>query len=95
MNKVFQSSKIARATCGEKRCSHSYRIHEALARAGISSIGLARKLGVSPQAVSNVLLGKSHSARILDAMRKLGVPEEFLFDPRKNTSIEKENIAEG
>lgn len=80
-------SKITRATCGEKRCFYSYRIHEALARAGISAAGLAREIGVSKGAVSNVLAGRSHSPYILDALRSIGVPEKYLCDPRaaKNT----------
>lgn len=87
MNTVTPINKMTRAKCGEKRCFYSYRIHEALARAGTSSGGLARELGISPQAISNVLTGKSHSPRILDALRKMGVPEDILFDPRNNSNI--------
>lgn len=76
-------SKITRAICGERRCFYSFRIHEALARAGTSATGLAKELGISQQAVSSVLMGKSHSERILNAFRELGVPEKFLFDPRR------------
>jgi transcriptional regulator with XRE-family HTH domain len=79
----LNGSRITRAICGERRCFYSFRIHEALARAGTSATGLARELGVSQQAVSSVLMGKSHSERILNAFRKLGVPEKFLFDPRR------------
>lgn len=83
MKENLSGSKVLRAACGERRCFYSFRIHEALARAGISATGLARELGVSQQAVSSVLTGKSHSPRILDMLRQLGVPEKFLFDPRR------------
>lgn len=84
----LNGSRITRATCGERRCFYSFRIHEALARAGTSATGLARELGVSQQAVSSVLMGKSHSERILNAFRELGVPEKFLFDPRREKAEE-------
>lgn len=45
MNNVAGST-ITRATCGERRCFYSWRIHEALARRGTSSAGLARELGI-------------------------------------------------
>ena len=76
-------STITRAACGERRCFFSWRIHEALSRRGTSSAGLARELGVSTSAMSQTITGKNHSSRILDALRDMGVPEEYLFDPRK------------
>lgn len=75
-------SKITRAACGERRCFYSFRIHEALARAGLSAAGLAREIGVTKGAVSNVLAGRSHSPYILEALRNVGVPEKYLCDPR-------------
>lgn len=76
-------NKMLRAACGEKRCFYSYRIHEALARAGVSATGLAREIGVCRQTVSKVILGKNHSPRILEALRQAGVPEKYLFDPAR------------
>lgn len=76
-------SAITRAACGERRCFYSWRIHEALARRGTSSARLARDLGISTAAMSRTITGKSHSPRILDALRSMGVPEKYLFDPRR------------
>lgn len=76
-------SLFFRAACGQKRCRAVYRIHEALAEHGTNSASLARSLGISTSAMSQTLTGKQHSARVLDALRKAGVPERYLFDPRR------------
>ena len=89
MNNVAGST-ITRATCGERRCFYSWRIHEALAWRGTSSAGLARELGISTAAMSRTITGKSHSPRILDALRDMGVPEKYLFDPRRMAGDEPE-----
>ena len=68
---------------GEQRCFWSMRIYEALRRNGRSAAVIAYELGVSRSAVSATILGKRHSPRILDALRDAGVPEKYLFDPRK------------
>ncbi|EEB33471.1 hypothetical protein DESPIG_01630 [Desulfovibrio piger ATCC 29098] len=44
---------------------------------------LGRRIGVTAEAVSATVLGKRHSPRVLEALRREGVPEECLFDPRK------------
>lgn len=74
---------IMRAKLGEQRCFWSLRIHEALRRNGRSAAVIAYELGVSQAAVSATILGKNHSPRILDALRGAGVPEKYLFDPRR------------
>ena len=66
-----------RAKIGEQRCFYSMRIHEALRRNGRTATVIAYELKVSLSAVSATILGKNHSARILDAL-----PEKYLFDPR-------------
>ena len=58
------------------------RIHEALRRNGRTATAIAYELKVSLSAVSATILGKSHSARILDALRDAGVPDKYRFDPR-------------
>lgn len=68
---------------GELRCFWSMRIYEALRRNGRSAAVIAYELGISRAAVSATILGKRHSPRILDALRDAGVPEKYLFDPRK------------
>ena len=71
-----------RAELASRRNFFSMRIHEALRRAGRSSSVIAHELGVSREAVSATILGKNHSARVLDALRAAGVPEKYLCDPR-------------
>lgn len=83
-------SLFLRAACGQKRCRAVFRIHEALARRGLKSADLARSLGISTSAFSQTLTGKQHSARVLDALREAGVPEKYLYDPRRNAA---ENVA--
>lgn len=76
-------SLITRTILGQKRARAVYRIHEALARRGLKSCELARMLGISTAAMSQTLTGKNHSRRVLDALREAGVPEKYLFDPRR------------
>lgn len=78
-----EGSLFFRASCGQKRCRAVFRIHEALARRGLKSADLARSLGISTSAFSQTLTGKQHSARVLDALREAGVPERYLYDPRR------------
>lgn len=72
-----------RSQCAERRCFNALRIREALWRQGVTFRMLAESLGVSPQAISNTVTGKNHSGVVLDALRAHGVPEQYLYDPRK------------
>lgn len=87
----WQATK-GRAELASKRNYYSMRIHEALRHAGQSAAGVACTLGVSREAVSATILGKNHSARVLDALREAGVPEKYLFDPRMELAG-KEHVA--
>ena len=82
-----------RAELASRRNFFSMRIHEALRRNGQSAAVVAYSLGVSREAVSATILGKNHSARVLDARRSAGVPEKYLFDPRRVEVAEKEHVA--
>ncbi len=81
------------AKLGSKRCFYSMRIHEALRRNGRTATVIAYELKVTRSAVSATILGKNHSARILDALRSAGVPEKYLFDPRRVEAAGKEAAA--
>lgn len=72
-----------RRRCGAARARMRFRIHEALDRAGMDLTKLAKGIGVSRPAVSNVVLGRTHSPRILQALRDAGVPEQYLYDPER------------
>lgn len=76
---------------GEQRCFWSMRIHESLRRNGVSAAIIAFELGISRASVSATILGKNHSARVLDALRKYGVPEKYLFDPYRVDLGEEEH----
>ena len=45
------------------------------------------------EAVSATILGKNHSERVLNALRSAGVPEKYLFDPRRVEAAGKEAAA--
>ncbi len=70
---------------GYSRYRMRYRILEAL-EAQNPPLGLqdiAERLGLSYQAVRRAFRGETHSERILQAFRDAGVPEKYLFDPRR------------
>ncbi len=71
-----------RKECGCRRYQTHRRIRAVLVEHGLSMAELARRIGVSAEAVSATVRGKRHSPRVLDALRAVGVPEKYLFDPR-------------
>lgn len=50
---------------------------------GKNFVDVATRAGVTPQTVSATMNGFRHSPKVLDALRSLGVPETYLFDPRR------------
>lgn len=73
---------MSRAECAQRRYRVRYKIREILDSKDISMTELGRRIGVSGVAVQKTVQGKSHSERILNALREIGVPEKYLFDPR-------------
>lgn len=71
-----------RATCGIQRFAHRYFIREILDERGVSMAELGRRLGVSYESVSATVRGKRHCHKVLDALKAMGVPAAYLFDPR-------------
>ena len=67
--------------CGINRYQARYRIRESLEAHGLSMSDIARSLGISCAAVSATIKGRNHSQRTLDALRRAGVPEKYLFSP--------------
>lgn len=59
------------------------RIQEHLDSIGTNMAGVATELGVHRSLVANTVAGASHNGRVLDKLRELGVPEHYLFDPRR------------
>lgn len=68
---------------GIERSKVSHLIYHELRQKGYSGARLARELGCSTANVSKTITGVYHSDMVLDALRELGVPEEYLFDPGK------------
>lgn len=54
---------------------------------------MADELGISESAVCATVRGYNHSERVLDALRAAGVPEKYLFDPRRMAPVRKEAAA--
>ena len=73
---------MSRAECSQRRYQVRYKIRELLDSRDLSMREIARRIGVSGEAVSATILGKIHSARVLEALRTAGVPEKYLFDPK-------------
>lgn len=59
---------------------------------GYNGSRLARELGCSNGLVSEVLSGRKHSPLVLDGLRRIGVPEEYLHDPRGDAARAKEAV---
>lgn len=67
---------------GIERAKKRRRIQECLDAKGMNFMRLAKHLGLTPAAVYRTVGGEIHSPRILQALRELGVPECYLFDPK-------------
>lgn len=75
------STHMSRAECSQRRYQARYKIRELLDARDLSMREIARRIGVSSEAVSATVRGRMHSARVLEALRAAGVPEKYLFDP--------------
>ena len=75
---------MTRAECGELRRMHRAEIRaHLLMHHRLTLSGLAARLDVSVESVSATIRGRMHSPKVLGALRDRGVPEKYLFDPRK------------
>ena len=72
-----------RRRLGAQRAEASHLIRHEMRVRGYSGRSLARALGCSDVNVSRTVSGNAHSPLVLDALRELGVPEQYLFDPRR------------
>lgn len=72
-----------RRRLGAKRAEVSHIILHEMRVRGYSGASLAREIGCSGANVSKTISGGGHSTLVLDALRELGVPEAYLFDPRR------------
>lgn len=69
--------------CGAKRKVRRLQIIASLMLNGnnVNSVGYA--LNITPQAVTKVINGRMHTARILNELRAQGAREKDLFDPER------------
>lgn len=77
----MNTGNMSRAECAQCRYKARYKIREFLDSRDLSMGAIARRIGVSREAVSATVRGRMHSARVLEALRDAGVPEKYLFDP--------------
>lgn len=83
---MMEIGPAQKAELGAKRCYYRKRLEDYMYRAGFRSCkALADKLGLTGEAVRLTLVGQRHCPTVLDALRELGAPEKYLFDPRKST----------
>lgn len=71
-----------RKRLGVMRSEVAHIIYYEMKKRGHNGISLANKLGCTPENVYKAVRGNGHSPLVLNALRALGVPEEYLFDPR-------------
>ncbi len=69
--------------CGRKRAKVKRLIQMQIDEAQKNQNDVAEMAGVSHQAVSATLSGYIHSRKVFEALRKIGVPEKYLFDPHQ------------
>jgi hypothetical protein len=55
---------------------------------GYNGRRLAREIGCSAALVYYVLKGRKHSPLVLEGLRRIGVPEKYLYDPRRAREME-------
>lgn len=72
-----------RRQLGARRADVRHLIAHEMRLRGHTASSLARELGCSGVNVQKVVAGQGHSPRVLDALRALGIPEQYLFDPRR------------
>lgn len=75
-------STETRRYMGIQRLAVSHLIVHEMRLCGYSRKALAEAIGISGQAVAKTLYGLSHSPRVLNKLREIGVQECLLFDPR-------------
>lgn len=71
---------------GTARREVRWDIRRELDDRGLTMADIARMAKVSKTIVSGTVLGYRHSPAVLDALRKIGVPETLLHDPRKEAA---------
>ena len=69
------------AGVGAGKFRHPWRIREYLDGIGSCAAAIARDLGIDPSTISRTISGKGNNRKVLEELRRLGVPNEFLSLP--------------
>ena len=71
---------------GSARYNVRWDIRRELDERGLTMADVARMAKVSKTIVSGTVSGYRHSPAVLDVLRKIGVPESLLHDPRREAA---------
>ena len=86
---------------GRERLENKRLIQRYIDKTGLYQAEFAESIGVTKQALSKVINGRSHLPAVFEGLRKIGVPEELLCDPRwegaekPQPAVKPENPAPG
>ncbi len=76
---------------GKKRAENKRLIQKHLDEVGLNGTKIAERAGLNRKTVSFVLNGHCHSPKVLEELRKVGVPEEYICDPRRAEAEERQH----
>ena len=74
---------------GKARLENKRLIQRYIDKQDMDQTEFAESIGVTKQALSKVINGRGHIPAVLDGLRKIGVPEELLWDPRREETAQK------
>lgn len=75
-----------RKLLGAERAEVAHLIRYEMKKRGYDGKKLAARLKCSGGNVSRTIQGKGHSELVLNGLRELGIPEAYLFDPRRSAA---------
>lgn len=81
---ITRKERARRKALGAQRAEAAHLIKYEMKKRGHDGESFAVHLGCSGQNVSYTILGHGHSPLVLNGLRKIGVPEYLLFDPRRS-----------
>ncbi len=78
--------KPRRIEFGVQRSRVAHKIRGHLLLLGLNMTDVARELGVTKQLVTATVRGDKHSMRVLQKLRAVGIPEQYLHDPHHSSA---------
>lgn len=83
-----------RKLLGAERAEVAHIIRYEMKKRGYNGKKLAARLKCSGENISKVILGKGHSELVLNGLRAIGIPEAYLFDPRRSAVVGNHKVQE-